>query len=506
MSRVWPTGRLKIGCFGLSDGLVNFRQRLQTKIEALKTNKPSAQLILWLSDAKLLLHTGPPGKVSGGALAEVALSEPFSRSNPVEIGSRLAEAMSQQGIKPGRVIVGLPAAWVSTQTISVPTHDQDVVRGAIKLRVARDFEAGGGGGGAVSDSHSSANSQVAVDYQTVPEGSATVVRLGAVPKDRLTAVLDCCRAAGLTVQRVVPTAQAAVRAANMADGLILGPGGLEFAAQLGQPARAASTLMPIWGEQALDADAVTAQLSYEQASGAVPSNALRLIELPGCVQGAAQDLSDGLGLDAPVKQLPVEDWLLASSNGQVLDLKADRLSQPEKQARPPWQRWAVIGGLLLALVIGYPAVTYWNLVSESKSLEADTELLAPEAAEVEQMYSQIKRVDPWFDGRVSTLACLYEISRLKPARGSLDITGLRLIANESAGTQQGTLTGIASSRNTALAMLEAMRTSQGFKDPTLRDTTPVTGSAGSASGAASKGVRFEIVFGIVAGALGKEAS
>jgi len=419
--------------------------------------------------------------------------------------------MSQQGIKPGRVIVGLPAAWVSTQTMSVPTHDQDVVRGAIKLRVARDFEAGGAGSVPTSDSQSVVNSQVAVDYQAVLEGASTVVRLAAVPKDRLATVLDCCDAAGLTVQRVVPTAQAAVRAANMTDGLILGPGGLEFAAQLGQPARADSTLMPIWGEQALDTDAVTAQLSYEQASGAVPVNALRLIELPGCVQGAAQDLSEGLGLSEPVKQLPAEDWLLASSNGQVLDLKTDRLSRSEKEARPAWHRWAVIGGLLLALAIGYPAVTYWNLVSESKSLEEDTRLLAPEAAEVEQMYSQIKRVDPWFDGRVSTLACLYEISRLKPSRGNLDITGLRLIANESAGTQQGTLTGIASSRDTALAMLQQMRTSQGFKDPTLRDTTPVTGASGSGSGGAggsdaSGGVRFEIVFEIFAGGLGKEAS
>lgn len=451
---------------------------------------------------RLVLADVRPGR--GGAVVrhrvELAFEVGRGLDQPDKLGAALAELMKREGIKPGRVALGLSTRWVLASPRTLPPVADAALVGAVRLQIERDYAGG--------------RDELVFDYTEptplpVPgaNGSRQLVLVGTQRK-RLQQATAAATAAGLTVTHAMPT------------GLALAEGACAPGSTPGSPTPDDTNTLVIALENdgaafvhlkqgrcyglsscAFDPASITAtedstadwaRAIQRNAAAAVAEGAtVRVIDAASLTDeqrtAAEGALSELLG---PVTLTRLDPAAAAAQatfrDPATINFTRPRLAVKGRRKLPPAAAWAIRAAVLVLLVGGTVGYLWYDAASDLKELEENYAAIADQAEQLQQLREDTRAVAGWYDQRPPVMDCLLELTQTFPKQGRIWVTSLSLDADAS-----GTLSCKAQDEATMFAYLNAMKQSPNLVDVQLQGSRD-TDREGTT-------VSFEVIFKYVPG-------
>ena len=130
-------------------------------------------------------------------------SDGLSLDKPVALGKALQQHLREAGFSAGSVVLGAPASWVLVRERQFPASSGAVLQSMVRLEAEQAFP----------------GQELVVDYADGGIGTEQrTALLAAMNRERLNAITDAMKSAGLTVCGVLPTAIALARAGKAGQG------------------------------------------------------------------------------------------------------------------------------------------------------------------------------------------------------------------------------------------------------------------------------------------------
>ncbi|MEM1355149.1 MAG: PilN domain-containing protein [Planctomycetota bacterium] len=427
---------------------------------------------------RITLAEAQPGKQGASARqrVELPLDEGAGLEQPEALGAALAERMKQQGIRPGRVALGLSTRWVLASARTLPPISDDALVGAVRLQIERDYAGG--------------RDELVFDYTepTPPNGSRQLVLIGTQRK-RLDLAEHVARASGLTVVQAMPTGLAlaqsvCVNGPGTQDALCIvleDDGAALVQLKQGRCHGLVSCAFDPFKVDASDNTSAPWAIALQQNLAALQADnaAVHLIVATALsdeqVSAVQRSLVAGSG---PVNTTRADPAAAVAQAAQAepatINFTRPRLAEKKKRALPPAAVWGIRAAVLALLVCGTVGYFWFEATSRLQQLEDNYAVIADQAKELEQMNRDTRAVAGWYDQRPAVMDCLLELTRTFPRRGRIWVTSLSIDADAS-----GTLNCKAQDEATMFAYVNAMKRSprlaevqlQGSRDADREGTT-----------------------------------
>ena len=389
-----------------------------------------------------------------------SLQTPWRDQDPVALGEALRGWLDEHQLGRGACVVGLPASWVVTRHMVVPTTKPPLVDAAVRVRVAREFAAGTSG--------------YMLDYCTKEVDGQSRVVVAAAAKTTMQHLQATLDAAGLKLERAIITDLAVAASA------IDRPSGPLLTVSLDGVAVVTSD-EGVWsGVMDLDADAQDAGEVDMALAGLPSAEGLKVALVARAGDAETTKLAQGLDRTLDHTVDPIQALRTATKRNGCPDLARDRLSKVQKH-RPKWWRYAAYGVAAVLLLGAWLGWEFYSRAQQIEDLEFEVSLVAPEAERVRELREKVETTEPWFDERVDVIACLEALGQTIPRDGRVWLSNFR------GGDARGmTVEGFADSRESMLAYIDRMQ-----DDPRL---SGVELQGWSSFGRSGRAVRFEFKF------------
>lgn len=444
------------------------------------------------------------------SVARIEITDPLTWDEPAKIGAALAERMRAAGMKARHAVIGLPAAWVLTRSVTVPPAEGEALRKLVANKAERAFAAGA--------------KELAIDY--IPPHSArgggklsqAQVLLVAAQQQRVEATVAMAQAAGLTVDAVTATsAVVAMVSAEPADlqrslTLMVGDDASELVIHSGRVLEAIRPLRKVPASAANVGVALGNQLRQAQVISRGRPDETPGVGLGGVSNGDQPEtpvagegelwLWDALGLDhearrhitaeagaADLREGQLDQWVYA--NGAMAALAEEhaaaryagavalaragletelrpvdwlhtRLAEPKQQTLSERGRTVIIAAVAAAVLVVGGVLHYQSLAAEVAQLEAEAADLRTPAAEAREVVSRVQQAEAWFGERTSILACLEALTAAFGEDPAVWATEVSLRENLN-----GTVAGAAVDHRRVLEVRDAMQASSAFTNVTV---------------------------------------
>ncbi len=438
---------------------------------------PGKNLVMLIEDERIVL--APPG---ADTPVSIDLPGRWSDLEAEAIGRLLRDHLGKACPTAGRVLVGVPASWVLTQRLNVPSTDPAMIASAVRLRVNRDY---------ATDAE-----DLVSDYTISRSDSGSEVLIGVTMRSRLDCLGQALQHAGLKPAAIHITTQAfSDPKQGDASYLRIQSSSAELIRIQHGYVDDLRTLCD--GLDATDPETsarsvVSTLMNDPRLSSA--SGKMILVSDPeqGSICEAIEArLASAGGADQTetVHESAVEVLKRRASACDLLDLHRCRAShEPSGRWTPRRKLGAYAAAAALLIVIGVGGM-WWSREYRLSSLQAQALSMQPEAEALGLVKQKLDDTGAWFDKRVDILSCLHELTQCVPSDSGLRLTELRMNADHG-----GSLQGRSGSRGAMLRYLDAMQASDRLADVELRD------SAEAVNG--KREVRFEIVFRVTNGRRG----
>jgi len=386
--------------------------------------------------------------ISSGAEAKVLRAEEFvypegrTLREPEPLGDALGRFLREHGFSARTAVFGLPARWVLSKRKEVPSDDPRVLADTLRLQAETEF--------------SPELSDMVYDYSRQgASGDPKAVLLLAVPRKHLEQISTLADAAKLRVQAVMPAAAALaaamVRTSRDVMALLLGAGGVEFAAQHEDSPRvlryvgAATAPAPLLAGELRRATALVSQ----NGKGLTNGHARRELTLwndAGADETGLRAVGDTLGValkDGALADLGVDpagfsrngrafaspvSLALAglSPKGPAIDFAHSRLAPPPEQKIDRRTVLAIAAASMLVLGIAY---WFYDLHSRQSTYDRQLTQYNDSQKQRETAKAFVNRVGyagQWHRQTPDIIACLRDITMAFPEGGQMYATSLNL--------------------------------------------------------------------------------
>ncbi len=434
------------------------------------------------------------GRPAVSCAAAFTLPAHADRSDTAAIGAALGEFLRAHRFSAKHAVIGLPLTWVITKEQTVPPAQEAALTNMLRIQAERAFSHDG--------------KDLTIDFLASPgEETPRSVLLFAAVKEKVEEARTVAQAAGLTVDRITPSATTLSLASAAGPGaqadfmLHVLPGSAELAISDDRRLRAVRHLTvaiptPTPDAPLLWTDTLMRELRRviaTETDGATSYDTGRLVlwDGVGLPREAIDRLQEQLSLTirenrdlSPLADvngaLPaMVDMDSASETGRfaaavalaraaaepelvAVDFLHSRLAPPRTSWFDKRLRLVAAASLAVAVAIGALAVE-WH--SASQAVSTLTEQLKEETPIVETAQTLIDKVtmaDKWYEARPSPLECMLHVSRAFPDGGSIWATQLSVSDDTS-----GILSGKATDDRVILDVFKRLQESPAFAEVKL---------------------------------------
>lgn len=415
------------------------------------------------------------------------------------LGRPFGQFLKQNGFQARAAVVGVPASWVMVRPKMVPPSDPTTAASVLRLQAESEF--------------SSEFKDMVYDYagQTDRDRPRQVL-LMAMSGDRITQINEMAHIARVAVEAITPSVVALASASKTLtspEGLViyvaarsaemvfqnsrglqrvrsvsLVGGGTPIAAataeQGGQEGNPPAELQPAAAARPV-AHELASELRRTLVSlpqNGTPAGARKIILWDGTDMDTASRtlISERIGLavaprsvtelgvsmttSAPQASRFVPAVALAMEPEVTVDFLHPRLAAPAKGMAKKWMVYGIVLGALLLVGAGYSVYDLTSKERERSTLEANYKLIEPKAKVADAAEKKLAFVKTFGESMPRFLNCLYAITTCFP-----DDTSAAWTTNlEIRRDMSGTLSGKATSMNTATWIVDRMKNSKQFKD------------------------------------------
>jgi len=407
--------------------------------------------------------------------AAFAFAEGDAWERPQELGGRLGEFLREHGVTCTTAVVGVPAGWLVTARHEVPPVNAQALADLLRLAVGQVF--------------SLPPEELVCDYASAPpSGQAGSVLLVGIRRDRLQAVAECARSAGLKVRAVTSTAAVLALSETGTGGRVIvhpTPDGMDVVLASDGKVRALChvPLADASGPPAVLALYLGIQSVLAPADGDVER--IAMYDGMALDQGAVHEAGERLGMQiATESALPLSGLAEAATAAGIpagsaaaaaalalggmsprtvpFDLGARRLAEPTVHR---WRLWGRPSALLLVAVL----VVVGALVADREGRKGEVAFLRTKLDTMDPLFKSARDVVDavtgargWYDRRPPLLGCLVGLTQAFPEEGRIWATSLAVRED-----MHGVVTGNAASEEAVLGVLDAMKASKQFLDVKL---------------------------------------
>jgi len=424
--------------------------------------------------------------------AEFAFPDGASLEAPGELGDALARFLKDCGFTARRAVIGVPASWLVVKPKMLPPADADDVLAMVRLTAERAFS---------TDAH-----ELCVDYtlDRSDNGSRRVLLVAALRRkiDLLAAIAARAnlRVAAITCSLMQLAAATAKQKGDDQLLLCITPESIELAGHVdGRLSMVKHLATQVPHDRAADATwARSLANELGRATTAMTASAngrpRRLVMWDGAQIGsrAIEVLADGLAIHPQVQdnlaslgidQHPWRDsgevarhaasaaLALSGTPGTpgarpgsatpIIDFLRARLDE-KQTSMSPRRRWlisAAVGLTIAAAALGFDLARSQAVLGELKRAEAR---LAPGAEQVRALREKVRFARSWYQKRPRPMDCLSALTRAFPEEGAVWALNVAMAQDLT-----GSVVAKSVDESSALAVLDAMRSSPHFSDAKL---------------------------------------
>ncbi|HZZ41384.1 MAG TPA: hypothetical protein VFE58_00465 [Tepidisphaeraceae bacterium] len=414
---------------------------------------------------------------------------------PQAFGEALKKFLKEKGFSGSKVVVGLPAKWLTSRERQVPPSSMSVASAMLRLQAERQFPP------ELKD--------LVFDYAGKPDGGeARTVLLLAASRQQVERAAEGVRLAGLTPVAVTSSALAlsAVTGSktvlsvthDAAELVVRGENGPRVLRHVGVSVgqMEGTNGVPAVGIAALGSElrrtvavsgnGVADEVMLFDGMGLEPAAVTALAQRANLQMTPARNL---MGLDVSGAQAasaegvrfgPAVALALAGLRGGMMpaDFLHTKLAPPKERKIGRRVVWGTIAAVMLVGAIGYPIYDLYSTQGEIDGINADISSRQDQSKAAEAMASKLTTAEGWYATKPPVLECLKHVTQAFPQEGTIWATNFTIRENG-----KGTLAGKAINRQAILMVRDFLMNDSRFSDVQQQqsETREAPGAAGANS-------------------------
>ncbi len=429
------------------------------------------------------VHSG--GQCTVRRCAMFPFPQGASLDAPAQLGAALGRFLRERNFTATRAVLGIPAGWCVSKSISLPAASPEDVADMVRLRAERAF--------------ATESSRLVTDCEPGAwQGRELRLLVAAMLRDRLAGLQSLAQAAGLRPMGVLPAslALAATVGADLSSGVlvVLGYDGVEMTVRsrgadcalhraplpplpLGQEAedppeawvealrdsvQRMSVLMPAIGDETTDAHVLICDnLGMPEAT---LEDLCRPLGLP--TEICAADTVLGLAEEGPGEECTSAAAALARLGAQggelPLNFLRSRLTVRKPSRNGRRAAWAAVAGLIILGMVAACLVQWRRDEQQLAALRGRLEAMRADVEAADDLVERVTLVRGWTDRRPRFLEPLRELTLALPVEERIWITSLAIRED-----MRVVVTGKSADEKIVLGLLDRIRACPAFQEARL---------------------------------------